>query len=167
MQLTQLNLFIHSCIQMHRCSARTCLSETLWSWPLLLTLNSSGRLDNIPGLQWTQLCSIFNSSLPGVVVQRLKKQNDGLFKDLDQKSKRISQLENEKAVLIRELFDARAQASDGYIEPRNTSIDKTFMWGPIMGPERNNSFRTTMRLKWTFGDISEDIATSLEHLDFS
>ena len=66
-------------------------------------------------------------SLPGVVAHRLKKQNDGLFKDLDQKSKRISQLENEKAVLIRELFDARSQASDGYTEPRNASVDKTFM----------------------------------------
>ena len=62
-------------------------------------------------------------------MHRLKKQNDDLFKDLDQKSKRISQLENEKAVLIRELFDARAQASDNYIEQRsnNSTVDKTFM----------------------------------------
>ena len=63
-------------------------------------------------------------------MHRLKKQNDDLFKDLDQKSKRISQLENEKAVLIRELFDARAQASaDGFSERRNNNatVDKTFM----------------------------------------
>ena len=70
-------------------------------------------------------------SLPGVVVHRLKKQNDDLFKDLDQKSKRISQLENEKAVLIRELFDARAQAADNYDQRQNggggRGADKTFM----------------------------------------
>ena len=60
-------------------------------------------------------------------MHRLKKQNDDLFKDLDQKSKKISQLENEKAVLIRELFDARAQASDNYNDKRYTNVDKTFM----------------------------------------
>ena len=65
------------------------------------------------------------------MVHRLKKQNDDLFKDLDQKSKRISQLENEKAVLIRELFDARAQAADNYDQRQNGGggggADKTFM----------------------------------------
>jgi shikimate kinase len=61
--------------------------------------------------------SLFPSS-SGIVVHRLKTQNDELFKDLDQKSKRVSQLESEKASLIRELFEARSKMA-----PKTAHLD--------------------------------------------
>ncbi|XP_051893255.1 suppressor APC domain-containing protein 2 isoform X3 [Pristis pectinata] len=67
------------------------------------------------------------ASVPGLgnnaqVVSMLKEQNRQLTKEVTTKSERITQLEQEKSALIKQLFAARSRA-----QPENSQLDSTFI----------------------------------------
>ncbi|KAI5615646.1 suppressor APC domain-containing protein 2, partial [Silurus asotus] len=71
--------------------------------------------------------SIVSSSVPPVpappqAIQRLKDQNHLLTKEVTEKSERITQLEQEKSALIKQLFEARARTAH-----ENSVFDSTFI----------------------------------------
>ncbi|KAJ8408666.1 hypothetical protein AAFF_G00253010 [Aldrovandia affinis] len=59
---------------------------------------------------------------PPQAVQRLKDQNRLLTQEVTEKSERITQLEQEKSALIKQLFDARARSTHD-----NSTLDSTFI----------------------------------------
>ncbi|KAI5089190.1 suppressor APC domain-containing protein 2 [Silurus meridionalis] len=71
--------------------------------------------------------SIVSPSVPPVpappqAIQRLKDQNHLLTKEVTEKSERITQLEQEKSALIKQLFEARARTAH-----ENSVFDSTFI----------------------------------------
>ncbi|XP_046695715.1 suppressor APC domain-containing protein 2 isoform X2 [Silurus meridionalis] len=73
------------------------------------------------------MTSIVSPSVPPVpappqAIQRLKDQNHLLTKEVTEKSERITQLEQEKSALIKQLFEARARTAH-----ENSVFDSTFI----------------------------------------
>ncbi|XP_024253199.1 suppressor APC domain-containing protein 2 isoform X3 [Oncorhynchus tshawytscha] len=72
--------------------------------------------------QPTVISSSFHPPAPPQAIQRLKDQNRLLTQEVTDKGKRITQLEQEKSALIKQLFEARARSTHD-----SSTMDSTFI----------------------------------------
>ncbi|XP_028830601.1 suppressor APC domain-containing protein 2 [Denticeps clupeoides] len=77
-----------------------------------------------PGTQASTVSTGSQSSVPAPsqAIQRLKDQNRLLTQEVTDRSERITQLEQEKSALIKQLFDARARSAHD-----SSALDSTFI----------------------------------------
>ncbi|KAL0965459.1 hypothetical protein UPYG_G00281510 [Umbra pygmaea] len=85
-------------------------------------ISCSGMSFPSSGAQPTVISSSLQPPAPPQAIQRLKDQNRLLTKEVTDKSERITQLEQEKSALIKQLFEARARSAHD-----SSAMDSTFI----------------------------------------